>query len=175
MVEFSVDKVIEVDQGMNKAKGMILEEGILGIKWECIKINIWGERIIDVNIEETIGMKIMKEAGVGLETGHIQVKQEGMIEGTDIGTIKQEIDQDWHLKRLNDTSGDINPYRKLIVNNAEKVDTILSQMEQWLILSNVVNYIQYDRHAKNFYSLDIKAVNQRNDKKGLIQKKRGKC
>ena len=43
-----------------------------------------------------------------------------------ISSIKQEIDQDWELNRLDDTSGDINPYRQLIVNNAEKVDTILS-------------------------------------------------
>ena len=32
-----------------------------------------------------------------------------------ISTIKQEIDQDWELNRLDDTNGDINPYRKLIV------------------------------------------------------------
>ena len=37
-----------------------------------------------------------------------------------IGTIKQEIDQDQELNRLDDTSGDINPYRELVVNNAEK-------------------------------------------------------
>ena len=54
-------------------------------------------------------------------------------------------------------------------------DTILSQMEQWSILSNMVNYIQYDRHPKNFHNLDIKAVHQRNHKKGIIQKKRDKC
>ena len=41
-----------------------------------------------------------------------------------VDTIKQEIDQD--LNRLDDTSGDINPYQELIVNNVEKVDTILS-------------------------------------------------
>ena len=29
----------------------------------------------------------------------------------DINTIKQEIDQDQELKWLDDTSGDINPYR----------------------------------------------------------------
>ena len=69
-----------------------------------------------------------------------------------VATIKQEIDQDWELDRLDDTSGDINPYREPIVNNAEKVDTILSQMEQWSILSNVVNYKQYRRHPKNFYN-----------------------
>ena len=33
-------------------------------------------------------------------------------------------------------------------------------MEQWSILSNVVNYIQYDRYPKNFYNLNIKAVNK---------------
>ena len=47
----------------------------------------------------------------------------------------------------------------------KKVDTILSQMEQWSILSNVINYIPYDRHPKNFHNLDIKAVNQRNCKR----------
>ena len=71
-----------------------------------------------------------------------------------VATIKQEIDQDQELDRLDDSSGDINPYRELVVNNPEKVDTILTQMKQWSILSNVVNYIQYDRHSKSFYNLD---------------------
>ena len=65
-----------------------------------------------------------------------------------INTVKQEIDQE--LNRLDDTSGDISPYRGLMVNNTEKVDIILSQIEQWSILSNAVNYMQYDRHPKNF-------------------------
>ena len=38
-------------------------------------------------------------------------------------------------------------------------------MEQWSILSNVVNYLQHSRHPKIFYNLDIKAVNQRSYKK----------
>ena len=37
-------------------------------------------------------------------------------------------------------------------------------MEQWSILSNIVNYIQYDRHPKNFYDLVIKAVDQKSHK-----------
>ena len=32
-------------------------------------------------------------------------------------------------------------------------------MEQWLILTNVVNDIQYDKHPKNFHDLNISAVN----------------
>ena len=33
-------------------------------------------------------------------------------------------------------------------------------MEQWPILSNTLNYIQYDRHSKNYHSLWISAVNK---------------
>ena len=40
-------------------------------------------------------------------------------------------------------------------------------MEQWSILSNVVNYIQYDRHPKNFYNLNIRAVNKEKHKRKL--------
>ena len=38
-------------------------------------------------------------------------------------------------------------------------------MEQWSILSNVVNYVQYDRHLRNYYDLDIKAIDQKSHKK----------
>ena len=39
-----------------------------------------------------------------------------------INTLKQEIEQDWELNRLDDTSRDINPYRELMVSNAEKIE-----------------------------------------------------
>ena len=77
-----------------------------------------------------------------------------------INTLKQEIDQEWELSRLDDTDWDINPYRPLIVNNAEKVETVLSQMEQWSIFSNVVNYLQHDKHPNNFHNLDVRATNK---------------
>ena len=32
-------------------------------------------------------------------------------------------------------------------------------MEQWSILSNTLNYIQYDKHPKDFHNLGISAVN----------------
>ena len=32
-------------------------------------------------------------------------------------------------------------------------------MEHWSILSNMLNYIQYDKHPKNFHNLGISAVN----------------
>ena len=65
-----------------------------------------------------------------------------------ISTLKQEINQQRELYRLNDASRDVNYYRELIVNNTEWVDTILSQMEQWSILSNIINYLQYNRYPK---------------------------
>ena len=38
----------------------------------------------------------------------------------------------------------------------------MTQMEQWSILSNVLNYIQYDRHPKSYHGLSINAVNKHN-------------
>ena len=32
-------------------------------------------------------------------------------------------------------------------------------MEQWSILSNVTNYVQYSKNPKNFHSMIIKPVN----------------
>ena len=51
------------------------------------------------------------------------------------------------------------------MNNIDRENMITSQMEQWLILSNVVNYVQYDRNWKDFYDLDIKAIDQKNHRK----------
>ena len=47
----------------------------------------------------------------------------------------------------------------MIINNAEKIEPMLAQMEQWSILSNTLNYIHYDKHPKNFHNLGISAVN----------------
>ena len=38
--------------------------------------------------------------------------------------LKQDIEQDQELSKLDNTSGDINPYTELIGNNAEKIDTV---------------------------------------------------
>ena len=45
-------------------------------------------------------------------------------------------------------------------------------MEQWSILSNVVNYILYDIHQKNFHNMNIDTVNKEKYKKVQIQEKR---
>ena len=42
---------------------------------------------------------------------------------------------------MDDNSGDENPYKELIINNAYRVENVLPQMEQWSILSNIINYV----------------------------------
>ena len=54
--------------------------------------------------------------------------------------------------------------KKLIVNNAERIDPLMTQMEQWSILSNVLNYIQHDKHYAINQTLDIKTVNKHKNK-----------
>ena len=61
---------------------------------------------------------------------------------------------------MDDTGCEDNPYRELIVNNAGKIETTLSQIEQWSILSNVINYLQYDKHPKNYHSMSVRPLNK---------------
>ena len=61
---------------------------------------------------------------------------------------------------MDDTNEETNPYQKLIVNNAERVEPLMMQVEQWSILSNVLNYIQHDRHHTMNHTLNIQAVNK---------------
>ena len=44
-------------------------------------------------------------------------------------TMKEEIDPDIELDRMDNNSGDKNPYKELIVSNAGKIESTLSQME----------------------------------------------
>ena len=53
----------------------------------------------------------------------------GEIINTDI--IQQEIEQEEQFNRIVDTNSEINPYLELIVNNAERVDPLMTLMEQW--------------------------------------------
>ena len=44
-------------------------------------------------------------------------------------TIQQETVQEKQLNRMDERNGEINPYRELIVNNAEKTEPLTTQME----------------------------------------------
>ena len=74
--------------------------------------------------------------------------------------IKQEIEQEKQLNKIGDTNRETNPYKELIVNNAEKIEPLMTQIEQWSILSNVLNYVQHSRFHSMNHTLDIKAVNK---------------
>ena len=78
--------------------------------------------------------------------------------------MRQEIDQNIELDKMDNTSGDENSYRELIVNNAGKIETTLSQMEQWSILSNVINYVKCNKHPKNFHSMSVRPINEMKNK-----------
>ena len=75
-------------------------------------------------------------------------------------TIQQEIEQEKQLNRIDDKNGEIHPYRELIVNNAERTKPLMMQMEQWSILSNVLNYIQHSKCNSMNHTLNVKAVNR---------------
>ena len=74
--------------------------------------------------------------------------------------IRQEIEQEKQLSKIDDTSRETNPYKELIVNNTEKIEPLMTQMEQWSILSNILNYVQHSRFNSIDHTLDIKAVNK---------------
>ena len=75
-------------------------------------------------------------------------------------TMKEEIDQDVELDKMDDNSGDEKPYRELIVHNAGRIENTLSQIEQWSILSNVINYVPYSKNPKNFHVMLVKSTNK---------------
>ena len=74
--------------------------------------------------------------------------------------MEQEIEQERELDKMDDTSEEISPYKDLIVNNAEKIESLMTQMEQWSILSNILNYVQHSRLNSMKHTLDIKAVDK---------------
>ena len=83
-----------------------------------------------------------------------------MGEMINMDTIQQEIEQEKQLNRMDDENGEINPYRELIVINAEKLESPMTQMEQWSILSNILNYVQHSKFNSMNQSLSVKPVNK---------------
>ena len=75
-------------------------------------------------------------------------------------TVLQEIEQEKQLNRIDDDYGEINPYREPVVNNAERTEPLMTQMEQWSILSNILNYVQHSKFNSMNHSLNVKVVNR---------------
>ena len=101
----------------------------------------------------TVGQYLTRD-----QTRYIYKKVEtGEMINTD--TIQQEIEQEKQLNRIDDKNREINPYRELIVNSAERTELLMMQMEQWSILSNVLNYVQHTKFNSMNHTLNVKAVN----------------
>ena len=75
-----------------------------------------------------------------------------------VDTVEHEIEQEKQLSQMDDDSGELNPYRELVINNAEKIEMQKTQMEQWSILSNLLNYVQHSKFNSMSHSLNIKPV-----------------
>ena len=90
------------------------------------------------------------------------MEQEGTV---NVEKIKQEIKDDRLNKDNIDNEEEVNPYHNIIIHEFDREEIIASQMEKWSILSNIVNYVQYARNPRDFYNLDVKAIDHKNHKK----------
>ena len=70
------------------------------------------------------------------------------------------MEQEEQLSKIDDTNRETNPFQELVVNNAEKIEPLMTQTEQWSNLSNILNYIQHSRFHSMKHTVDIKAVNK---------------
>ena len=102
----------------------------------------------------TVGQYLTRD-----QTKYIYKKVEtGEMINTDM--IQQEIEQEKQLGRIDDTSRERNPYKEHIVNNVEKIEQLVTQMEQWSILSNVLIYVQHSRFNSMNHTVDVKVVDR---------------
>ena len=74
-----------------------------------------------------------------------------------VEAIKQEKEED-RLDNNNDNEAD-NLYQNIIINDFDRinVNVNISKIEQSSVLSNVINYVQYNRNLRDYYKLDVKA------------------
>ena len=56
-------------------------------------------------------------------------------------------------KDNNGSKEKVNPYQSIILDECDRDRIIASQIEQWSILSNIVDYVQYDRNPRHFYKV----------------------
>ena len=46
-----------------------------------------------------------------------------------VDTIQQEIEQEEQLNKIDDMSGETNPYKELIINNVKRIEPLMTKME----------------------------------------------
>ena len=102
----------------------------------------------------TVGQYLTRE-----QAKHIYKKVETG-QTINVDTMKLKIEQEKQLNQMDDDNGEVIPYRELIVNKAEKVEMQKTQMEQWSILSNSLNYVQHSKFNSMGCSLNVQPVNR---------------
>ena len=50
-----------------------------------------------------------------------------------IEKLQQALEHERQLNKVDDVIGDTNPYKEMMVNNAENIEPLLAQMERWSI------------------------------------------
>ena len=108
----------------------------------------------DRDSHPTVGLYLTRE-----QAKHIYKKVETG-ETINVDTMKLEIEQEKQLSQIDDDNGEVNLYRELVVNNAEMIEMQKTQMEQWSILSNSLNYVQHSIYNSMDHSLNVKPVNR---------------
>ena len=63
------------------------------------------------------------------------------------------------MNRIDDDNGEINSCREHVANNAERTELLMTRMEQWSILSNILNYVQHSKFNSMNHTLNVKVVN----------------
>ena len=126
-------------------------------------MNGWDDTTTFLPLDSRIGGQNKKSPTVGQyltrdQTRYIYKKVE-MGKVINMDTIQQEIEQENQFSKIDDMNGEINPYRELIVNNMERTEPLMTQMEQWSILSNILNYVQHSKFNSMDHTLDVKAMN----------------
>ena len=79
-----------------------------------------------INVNKPIASQYLTKE----QANHVYKKTGESGEIINTKTLHQEIEQERQLNRIDDTSRETNPYKELIVNNAEKIEPLLTQMEQ---------------------------------------------
>ena len=82
-----------------------------------------------------------------------------MREVINMDIIQQEIEQEKQFSKIDDMNGEINPYRELIVNNAERTEPLMTQIEEWSILYHILSYVQHSKFNSIDHTLDVRAMN----------------
>ena len=69
-----------------------------------------------------VGIVTHSETVFNQRSGKVYIQESRDRGIINVDTMKHEIEQEKQLSEMDDDSGEVNPYRELVVNNAEKLE-----------------------------------------------------